>query len=192
MTRVNEDKACREFADAASPLNWYEVAKLMHKSAHILHNSPKDYIMYSQGSKHKTRTSTNRSEFLLAAFAIENLIKAYLIYENPSFIEGGKLSKTLLNNHSLSKLQRLSKRVPSPKRTRHVFETLEIGVNSWARYPCSTLLERETEELTVTDGFWEVYNKVFKLYSDRLESLLSKRWKGAYGEIGYVEFVSDT
>jgi len=182
-TRIN-----REFAESASPLNWYEVAKLMHENAHILHSAPQGYVSYSTGDKQITRRTTNRSVFLLAAFALENLIKAYLVYENPHYIEGGKLSKKLLNGHSLSKLQQECKKIPSPKRTLHVFQTLEVGVNSWARYPCSTSIERESIERTVTHEFWHSYNKVFDLYSNRLESLLSKKWKGAYGKVGYVVF----
>ena len=77
-------------------------------------------------------------------------MKAFLIYENPKYVEGGRLARQLLNGHSLSKLQQACRKIPSPKRTRHVFETLEVGVNSWARYPCSTSSERETEERSVT------------------------------------------
>lgn len=160
----------------------------MHENAHILHSSTHGYVAYSDGNGTKTRRTTNRSVFLLAAFALENLIKAYLVYENPHYIEGGRLSKQLLNGHGLSKLQKQCKKVPSPKRTRHVFETLEVGINSWARYPCSTSVERESAERTVTPEFWNAYNRVFDLYSRRLEELLSKKWKGAYGEIGHVEF----
>jgi hypothetical protein len=95
--------------------------------------------MYSGATGLKKRRTTNRSVFLLAAFAMENLLKAFLIHENPKYIEGGRLSKRLLNGHGLSKLQQQCKRVPSPKRTRHVLQTLEVGVNSWARYPCSNV-----------------------------------------------------
>lgn len=186
---MNTDSAVnREFANAASPLNWYEVAKLMHANAHVLHNAPQDIIMYSTGTRSKTRRTSNRSVFLLAAFAMENLLKAFLIHQHPEYIEGGRLSKELLNGHSLSKLQAKCRCIPSPMRTRHVFETLEVGVNSWARYPCSTSVERESEERAVTPEFWAEYNRVFELYSKKLEMLLSKKWVGAYGEIGRVEF----
>jgi hypothetical protein len=181
----------RHFAESALPLNWYEVAKLMHENAHTLHDSELGYITYSSNNKNSTRKISNRSVFLLAAFALENLIKAFIIYENPKYIEGGKLSKKLLNGHSLSKLQQSCKKVPSPKRTLHVFETLEVGVNSWARYPCSTSIERESDERVVTPEFWQEYNKVFLLYSQKLEKLLSKKWKGPYGEVIYVKFTEN-
>ena len=180
--------ANREFASSASPLNWYEVAKLMHENAHILHNIPQGLITHTSGSERVTRRSSNRPVFLLAAFAMENLIKAFLIYENPHYIEGGKLSRKLLNGHSLSGLQKECRKIPQPKRTVGVLETLESGVNSWARYPCSTSQERQTWERAVTPEFWNEYNRVFDLYSARLEVLLSKKWKGAYGSVTFVEF----
>lgn len=124
----------KSFASAAHPMNWYEVAKLMHQNAHALHNMPQGLVTYSDGVNSITRPTSNRSVFLLAAFALENLIKAFLIHENPQYIKGGKLSRQLLNAHSLSKLQKKCKKIPSPKRTLHVFETLEVGVNSWARW----------------------------------------------------------
>ena len=111
----------KQFASAAHPISWYEVAKVMHENAQALHSMPQGLITYSDGVKTITRPTSNRSVFLLAAFALENLIKAYLIYENPHFVEGGKLSRHLLNGHSLSKLQKKCKKAPSPKRTLHVF-----------------------------------------------------------------------
>lgn len=178
----------KRFASAAHPLNWYEVARLMHDNAHALHNMPQGVVSYKSDSGYITTPTSNRSVFLLAAFALENLIKAFLIYENPHYIKDGRLSSHLLNGHSLSKLQRRCKKIPSPKRTLHVFETLEVGVNSWARYPCATAVGKESKERTVTPQFWEAYNHVFKLYCMRLEQLLSKKWKGPYGESDYCKF----
>jgi hypothetical protein len=178
----------RQFARAASPICWYEVAKLMHENAHVLHQAPQGTITYSTGTKSETRRTSNRPVFLLTAFAMENLLKAFLVHQHPEYIEGGKLSKELLNGHRLCSLQMKCKAIPSPRRTRHVFETLEVGVSSWARYPCSTSVERESQERSVTPEFWAEYNRVFLMYSEKLEALLSKQSVGAYGEIGHVEF----
>ncbi len=188
---MQPDKAHLEFAENAVPLNWLEVAKLLHENAQVLHNNNLGTITQTRRGKTVTRRASNRPVFLLAAFALENLLKAYLIYENPKYIEGGKLSRQLLNGHGLSQLQSKCRKIPSPKRTRQVFEILEVGVNSWARYPCSTSVERETNEREVTDAFWREYNKVFDLYRVRLETLLTKRWKGPYGKVGYVTFTPD-
>jgi hypothetical protein len=120
-----------EFAKSAHPVNWYKVAKLIHENAHTLHSSPQGVISYGDGVRMTTRRTSNRSVFLLAAFALENLIKAFLI---------------------------------------------------------STSAERETEERSVTPELWSEYNRVFDLYSQRLEFLLSKRWRGPYGDVSTVVF----
>ena len=82
----------------------------------------------------------------------------------------------------------MCKKIPQPKRTRHILEALETGTNSWARYPCSTSVEKQSNERLITTQLWEEYNRVFTLYSRRIEQLLSKKHKGAYNQIGYVEF----
>jgi hypothetical protein len=50
------------FANAASPLNWYEVAKLMHENAIILHKSEQGYVSYSV---------PNEAKKLLVGFLID-------------------------------------------------------------------------------------------------------------------------
>ena len=182
------DQAQEKFALAAHPLNWYEVAKLLHGDAQSLHDAPQGLVSQYDGKKSTTRRSSDRSVYLLAAFALENLIKAFLIYENPAYIENGRLSREILNKHGLSELQQRCKKIPSPKRTLGVFKTLEVGVNSWARYPCATSANRQTDQLAVTPEFWEEYCRVFALYSERLESLLSRNWKGPHGIEGKVSF----
>ena len=187
MTTV--EGAHKAFAEAASALNWYEVAKLLHESAQVLHDAPQGTISFSERGRTKVRRTSNRSVFLLAAFAMENLLKAFVVREHPELTEGGRLSRSLRNRHGLVGLQGMCKHIPSPKRTRHVLQTLEVGVNSWARYPCATSAEQESEERAVTPEFWAAYLKVFDEYSARLELLLSRRNRGAYGAVYHVEFV---
>lgn len=182
-------EAMLAFAGAAHPLNWYEVAKLMHAGAVKLYESEQGHISrWHANDGYSTRRETNRPVFLLAAFAMENLLKAYLVFENPHYIEGGKLAKALLNRHGLAKLQMACLNVPAPKRTRFVFEALEVGVSSWARYPCAISIEYETSERDVTPELWTAYVGTFEKYSAKLEKLLSRTWQGAYGEVSRCEF----
>lgn len=78
--------------------------------------------------------STNRSVFLLAAFAMENMLKAFLVYEAPKFIADGYLKG--ITTHDLAALARSSNLVPYRDRDMWVFEALSDGNESWARYPC--------------------------------------------------------
>jgi hypothetical protein len=49
--------------------------------------------------------------FSLGSFALENAIKAFLVYENPSWVSNGRLSGRL-KSHKLTQLQQLSKHIP--------------------------------------------------------------------------------
>ena len=185
----NIEQAHEAYAEAASALNWYEVAKLLHESAQVLHDAPQGTVSFSAGGQTKVRRASNRAVFLLAAFAMENLLKSFIVREHPEFTEGGRLSRALRNRHGLVGLQGMCKQIPSPVRTRHVLETLAVGINSWARYPCATSAEHESEERAVTPEFWAEYNVVFSKYSARLESLLSEKNRGAYGGVYQVKFI---
>lgn len=181
----------KSFALEASPIAWYEVAKNLHENALLLYQHRRDKIRFTNlPANVSTETYTvNRSVFLIASFSLENLLKAFVIYENPSFIKGGRLSKEL-KNHKLSKLQSQCSNVPYKNRFRWVFKDIEEGVSSWARYPCGLTLQSTTIEKAVTKKLWSGYNKVFALYSKRLEKLLSKKWRNPYGEVTSVKFIN--
>lgn len=71
----------------------------------------------------------DKSVFLLGGFALENAIKAFLVYENPQWISEGKLSGKL-RSHSLVKLHGLSDLVPFKKKHLWVLKEFESGLDS--------------------------------------------------------------
>jgi hypothetical protein len=124
------------FAELASPHCWLMVADNLHEQAVSLYRKRGHglIIRTSRRGPEARRDSINRSVFLLAGFALEKALKAFLIYENPEWVSNGKLSRRI-RTHSLSDLQRCSKLVPYKKRYRWVLEEFEDGLESWARYP---------------------------------------------------------
>jgi hypothetical protein len=75
----------------------------------------------------------DRSVFLLGGFALENAIKAFLVYENPQWVSNGRLSRNL-KSHSLTALQSKSELVPYKKRHVSILKAFEGGLDSWFRY----------------------------------------------------------
>ena len=61
----------------------------------------------------KSWDGTNKSG--IGWFALENAIKAFLVYENPQWISNGKLGRPL-RSHKLIALQKQSKHIPFKKR----------------------------------------------------------------------------
>ena len=190
MNTPNE--AEKYFAYRATPVAWYEVAKLLYENAQTLYETRGQKIYYVDHSrKESTETYTiNRSVFLLSGFALENLLKAYIVYEFPQYIEGGNLSRPL-KSHKLTNLRDKSNLIPYKNRYKWVFESFEEGINSWARYPCGVSSNSTTLEKEVTNKLWVAYQKVFELYSTKLEVLLSKKWQGPYGEESSIQFINN-
>lgn len=141
----------------------------------------------------RTIDLAHKSIFLLAGFALENAIKAFLVYENPQWISNGRLCKNL-KSHKLVSLQDQSQRVPYRNRQNLVLKAFEDGLESWARYPCSLTVEDTRDEDTLTLELWLQYSRLIRSYEKRLRELLEESWNGPHGfsasyrfegEVGY-------
>jgi hypothetical protein len=102
----------REFAQAARPHSWMLVAdNLYQQSIALYHRFPSGKTTQKDGSGSVLGEwqSSNRSTFLLAGFALENAIKAFLVYEHPQWVSNGVLARPLRSHELVA----LSKNPPS-------------------------------------------------------------------------------
>lgn len=115
------------FVDAANPHQWMLTAINLHEQAVALwSNRGRGRLVYRRvGADPVTWDDTNRATFLLAAFAMENMLKAFLIYETPALIASGRLHD--IATHDLAKLADRSSLVPYRVRDRWVFVALSEG-----------------------------------------------------------------
>lgn len=127
---------------------------------------------------------------MLAGFALENALKAFLVYENPTWISNGKLSKHL-RTHELPRLQRMAKHIPYRKRYLWVLEAYEVALKSWARYPCGLSADDPPAEARMTDRLWEGYLRLMRAYGRRLVQILRRQWRGPHGFHGSWTFSGD-
>jgi hypothetical protein len=170
-----------EFELTASPPHWLEIAKDLNEQAQLLKRSDLGSVQHTNAQgKTTVRPETNRGVFLLAGFALENLLKSYLIFENPGYVANGVLHK-IVRTHSLTKLRRLSRHAPYKNRYETVLLSFEDGLESWARYPCGLTHQGKSYEGLVTPQLWAGYNKMFPIYQARLEELLTTTWRAPSG-----------
>tara|TARA_R110000787_G_scaffold221535_2_gene330274 strand:- start:12413 stop:12880 length:468 start_codon:yes stop_codon:yes gene_type:complete len=127
----------------------------------------------------------HKSVFLLGGFALENAIKAFLVYENPGWVANGRLGKRI-RSHSLTKLQSRSTLIPYQKKYKYVLEGFEEGLESWARYPCALTVASTKEEAVLQDRIWAGYLRLMSAYGNKMIRLLAGGWEGPYG--GYGRF----
>ena len=186
------------FVYAANPHQWYYTAANLHAQAIALRGN--------QGRSLTTFTSldqvpvawqtsvtwddTNRVTFLLAAFAMENMLKAFLVYDDPSLIAEGYLNKKI-KTHDLSQLAENASRVPYRIRDQWVFEALSEGNESWARYPCGRSADDIQLEGQFTEKLWDKYCAMMHSYGSEIRRLLSIGWEGPCEFYGRWEFAGE-
>lgn len=178
-----------DFVYHAHPHSWFLVADDLHSQAEKIMNS----YGTSNLSRKDNRTgqienwdNTSRSAFLLASFALENIIKAFLIYENPDWISNGTLSRKL-RTHDLKFLAENSSLLPYKERNLKILSEFNEGNESWARYPCGLNKDRTADPSKMTEKLWSRYRWLIGSFAKRLVNLLRKYWKGPHGFYGKFE-----
>jgi hypothetical protein len=130
---------------------------------------------------------TSKAKFLLCAMALENAIKAFLVYEHPEWVANGCLHKEI-TSHRLVHLGSKSSLIPYRARDSWVLAAFEEGNESWMRYPCARRADQLSPEPDFSDALWRGYRRVMKGYGKKLSKLLSKGWKGSHGKRETWEF----
>ncbi|WP_341232345.1 hypothetical protein [uncultured Methylophaga sp.] len=180
-------KQAVEFEEASNPHEWFLVASEIHEQVLILSaNGFKSSFVSlrdNEGQQLREWNTNNRTIFLLAGFALENIIKAYLVYEHPEYVEGGQLSKQL-KNHNLTKLAAKSKFIPYKKRAFNTLMYFEEGLESWARYPCGLNWAQTKSQSILNERMWNNYRWLMRVYEKRFKHLMSKGWKGPHSFSG--------
>src|ERR1700727_266963 len=180
------EEECKRFEEEANPHQWFLTADLLHNQAVALH------ARRGQGALTKLDAEdyvlgqcdvTNKATFLLCAFALENAIKAFLVYEHPAWISDGYLRNEICN-HRLVDLSRKSRLIPNAKRDSWVLAAFEEGNESWMRYPCSRRASELGTEPQLQDRLWNAYLRVMRGYGLKLVRLLGNGWKGSHGFAG--------
>lgn len=190
---MKEDENVR-FAEAASPHSWLMTADNLHSQALLLSRSLGQsrltYVDHRDGSM-TWWDGANRGMFLLGGFALENALKAFLVYENPSWVSNGRLGGPL-RSHSLTKLQGMVRDVPYKGRLVWVLREFEDGIESWSRYPCALTAQETQIEARMTKSLWVGYLRVMNAYGNRLRKMMSSGlWRGPHGVEGRWHFFGE-
>lgn len=181
-------KQCIEFEEIANPHSWFLVASGLHEQAKLLADSSSSTITRRNivKSQEMTWNASNRTVILLAGFALENIIKAYLIYEHPGFVQNGFLSKKI-QTHKLTKLAKESSLLPYQSQGSNTLKYYEDGLESWARYPCGLNWAQTKEQILLSDKVWKSYLWLMRAYESRFKKLMLKGWKGPHEFEGSFE-----
>jgi hypothetical protein len=178
---VDENK--RFVEEFANPHSWLMMADNLHEQAtEIYKGRSRSSIMTKVNANKEIVQQTrgiDKSVFLLGGFALENAIKAFLVYENPSWVSNGRLSGNL-KSHKLTVLQKRSTLIPYKNNYTRVLEAFESGLDSRFRYPCALTIQDTKEERNLYEDQWDGYGKLMSAYGRKLVTRLNEGWKGPH------------
>ncbi|KQV64081.1 hypothetical protein [Caulobacter sp. Root343] len=170
-----------DFLLAANPHAWLLSADDLHREAVSLYGRRgREQITLTSKAGAVSRDVVDRPAFLLAGFALENAIKAFLVYENPAWVSNGMLARTL-RSHSLRELQSKSRLVPYKMRHLNVLRAFEDGLESWSRYPCGLTAADTRTAASLPIDLWAKYLLLMRAYGTRMVDLLGVGWNGPHG-----------
>jgi hypothetical protein len=175
----------RRFVRSADPHQWLLTADNLHTQAVALYGQRGrgQLTLHAPGQPPVMWDDTNRATFLLGAFALENAIKAFLVYEHPALVADGQLGRDI-PSHKLVSLSQLSTLIPYRDRDSWILAAFEAGNESWMRYPCGRNADELQPEEQMTARLWDGYRRVTRGYGAKLKRLLAKGWTDPYGEKG--------
>jgi hypothetical protein len=179
------EEQCKEFEDAANPHQWLLSADRLHVQAVELYDRRGRGKLTRVGFGVPTVSwdESNKVTFLLCAFALENAIKAFLVFEHPNSVSDGYLHDEICS-HKLVTLSRKSTLIPYRNRDERVLAAFEEGNESWMRYPCSRRAGDVQVEPQLHDKLWSAYLRVMRGYGLKLMRLLRNGWRGPHGFAG--------
>jgi hypothetical protein len=177
------------FAEMASPHGWLMTAdNLFEQCVGQYRHKGRGYLTLKDRHGRQLRWDTvDRSLFLLGGFALENAIKAFLVYENPQFVANGMLARQL-RSHRLVKLKRVSKTIPMPARSEAIIQVFEEAIETWSRYPSGLTANQTDHQRWFTPELWNSYCGLMRRYGLKLRSHLEKGWNGPHGSGGKWTF----
>ncbi|MEC9199873.1 MAG: hypothetical protein VX974_19890 [Pseudomonadota bacterium] len=127
----------KKFTENAAPENWFSYAIELTEAANELFKRLGSKLVVTIDTRSETsdlRPLVSRPALLLYGQAVENLIKAILISENPLYLEGGKLSKQI-QGHDLNRLSNRIRTYDWTSDERELLNFLSDIVPYSGRYP---------------------------------------------------------
>jgi hypothetical protein len=179
---------CKAFEESANPHQWFLTASSLHDQAVKLYRMRNSGGVLTQldsmDNVVATHFNMNKATFLLCAFALENAIKSFIVFEHPEFVANGSLHKELCS-HKLVLLSEKSTLIPCKKRNEKILAQFEDGNDGWMRYPCGRRASDIQLERDLADKLWNGYERAMSGYGKALVRLFKKGWTGPHGFSGH-------
>ncbi|WP_132982813.1 hypothetical protein [Thermomonas haemolytica] len=162
----------QQFVAFASPISWHRSSQHLHRAANVVVEQVVRDWQDQVATGQRLRTPDDLSKphldifkqfFLLAAFALENVLKGIVVGANPTLVHEGTL-QGILTSHDLVALCRRASISLTPEESRFC-ELASSASVSWGRYPVSTKAHQNVTSLSLSGSSIAVFNGLYQRLS---------------------------
>ncbi|MBK8563548.1 MAG: hypothetical protein IPN76_09425 [Saprospiraceae bacterium] len=157
-------KSVEKYYELAHPSEWFHSASELFESSEVLFNNRKNTVYQKRdkdGNVEISKYGISRTYLLLIGFAIENVIKAKLISENPEYVKEGKIDSNISKGHDLLKLFDKIRTFTIDDKEVELLKMLSEAIPYWGRYPIPKRWEMINKEQIATE---DIRNTFIELY----------------------------
>nr|WP_299035344.1 hypothetical protein [uncultured Tenacibaculum sp.] len=181
-----------EFVYRANPNEWLEVSDELNESIKVITKHSKSEFLKSDtwDGIPIRKLMSSRSLFLLMGFALENLIKGILIFDNPELVNNGELNKKV-KSHNIKNLVSEISDLELDDQSNELLEILSDAIPDWGRYPCPLKFQQLKDEVKFTEEMSTRYTALREQMRNKLIERLKKGWiSGLENKITNVRIIS--
>jgi hypothetical protein len=186
------------FVRDASPGNWRDCANELRDAAELLwidrdnglrlimtQDTEVDDGRLSKNHNQRTISSVSRSYLLLAGFALENLIKGYLVAKSPSLINTGKIDPEL-KTHKITSLIKKIDNIDLNQIEKDFCCVAEQAIPYWGRYPIPLKYNGVVPEIGLTDDLRYGFLSLFQRLDKMVYTEIRDGWDSGVGPTEWV------
>lgn len=171
------DKTVNKYHEKSHPSEWYVVADELRHSVNVLFKDRSiTETIDVDGKVLLQKPTISKGYFLLAGFAIENLIKGLLITENVDLKKDGKINNSISQGHNLKSLAIKLKSIELNDLESELLDILSEAIPYWARYPVPKIYQKLSSEVPVSKITHDTFSGLFNKLKSELIKLSTSKW----------------
>lgn len=185
LNNENKSKLSKFIVDGA-PGEWLSFAEELMNAAEILweqNGGPvRSEIIYDKIKviESKKVSSISRPYFLLVGFAIENLLKGFIVFDDPSTITSGRVKR--IKSHKITNLVKEISEIRLSETELDLCLKIEEAIPYWGRYPIPLEYSGVTPDIGVTPEIRQVIKDMYDRLACTLYEKIKDGWESGKGE----------
>jgi hypothetical protein len=185
-----EKNRISKFIVDGAPGEWLSFAEELMESAEVLwkqnDGSIRSEIIHDKIEVLESRkvSGISRPYFLLVGFAIENLLKGLIVFDDPSTITSGKIKR--IKTHKITNLIKEINEINLSEEEIEICKKIEEAIPYWGRYPIPLEAANITPDIGITPELREIIKSMYSRLASTLYLKVKDGWESGTGEYSRI------